>query len=252
MMLKKIFFFVLIICFAHQLHAQNMRKLIKHRIAEAAVFGNFGVYDGDYKGVGVNAHYMLGIGRNRQRFKVGFGLRQYNFFAKNREYKTSDQDLVAELKNGGDSVYVNKVSSSLLSTYLALQFHIKRGIDFGVNFDLGGITFGGNKEGYFHSYELTLTERKKVGIRPSGFNTNSLLGRNGYGSTINEAYFQFSGGDIMRYRLGFNYFVNEINVNTPQTGNGIRFRTDNYMVMAAVVWNLRHNQKRYDMWNMNN
>jgi hypothetical protein len=250
-MIKKILFIVCVFGFMQQAQAQNMRKLIKHRVAEAAVFGNFGVYDGDYKGVGVNVHYMLGIGRNRQRFSIGLGLRQYNFFAKNREYKTSDQKLIASLKNGPDSVYVNKVNSSLLSGYLAMQFHIKRGIDFGVNLDLGGITFGGNKDGYFHSYELTLTDPKKVTVGSYGYNSNSLLGRNGYGSTINEAYFQFSGGNIMRYRLGFNYFVNEIELNTPQTGNGTRFRTDNYMVMGAIVWNVRHNKKTYDLWNMN-
>ena len=54
----------------------------------------------------------------------------------------------------------------------------------------------------------------------------------------------------MRYRLGFNYFVNETNTKTPQTGNGTRFKAENYLVTGAIVWNLRHNQAKYDLWHM--
>ncbi len=250
-MTKKLLLLLLCAFITNAVFAQRMKNVIKRKIAEAAVMYNEGVYDGNYRGLGANIHYLWGIGRNKQRFSIGLGLREYNFSAKNREYVTSDQSLVAKLKNGTDSIYFEKQNSSLLNGYLALQMHIKRGIDFGLHLDIGGLTFGGSKEGFFHSYELTLTERKKVLVQPFAFNFNPFFSNYGLGSSFNEAYFSFNGGKIMRYRLGFDYFVNEVNTKTPQTGNGTRFRSTNYLVMGAIAWNIRYNKARYDMFNFN-
>jgi hypothetical protein len=249
-MLKKLLIIAILFLSMQEINAQGMKGIVKRKTAETAFFANLGVYDGEYWGAGASIHYMWGIGRNKQRFNIGLGLRQYNFSAKKREYVTSDANLVSQLKNGTDSIYFDKQFSSLLNSYLAFQFHIKRGVEFGLNLDLGGITFGGTKEGEFHSYELTLTERKKVIVQPYAFNFNPFFTDLGIGSSFNEAYFQFSGGNIMKYRLGFDFFVNEVNTKTPQTGNGTRFKSMNYMVMGAIVWNIRHHQTRYDLWNM--
>jgi hypothetical protein len=252
-MIKNLLIILFCCCVMQNASAQRMKGAIKRKTAEAAFSYQNGVYDGKYWAVGASTHYMWGIGRNRQRFSIGMGLRQFNFFGKQREYQTSDQTLVSQLKGGTDSLYFDKINSIMLNSYLALQIHIKRGIDFGLNLDLGGITFGGTKQAYFHSYELTNTELRKVLTQPFAFNFNPvpMAWKGGYGSSCNEAYFQFNGGKIMRYRLGFNYFVNETNTKTPQTGNGTRFKAENYLVTGAIVWNLRHNQARYDLWNMN-
>jgi hypothetical protein len=249
-MFKKGLIILLCVVMAEQMQAQGMRGIIKRKTAETALFGNVGVYDGEYRGIGTNTHYMWGIGRNKQRFSIGVGLRLYNFTTKNREYVTSDQDLVALLKNGTDSLFFAKQSSTILNSYLAFQVHIKRGIEMGFLFDIGGITFGSTKEGFFHSYEITKTQKMKTLMQPYAFNLNTLGQGNGYGSSMNEVYFQFNGGNIMRYRLGFDYYLSEVSTKTPQTANGTRFRSPNYMVMAAVVWNIRHNQTKYDLWNM--
>jgi hypothetical protein len=249
--MKQLLIMVICVLSVGQLDAQRMRGVIKRKTAEAAVMGNVGVYDGEYRGLGTNLHYMWGIGRNRQRFSIGLGLRVYNFTAKKREYVTSDASLVKYLIGGTDSIYFDKQNSTLMNTYLAFQIHIKRGIEMGFQFDLGGITFGGTKEGFFHSYELTKTVKEKKLVQPFAFNFNPFASGVGYGSTFNEVYFQFSGGNIMKYRLGFDYFVNEINSKSVITGNGTRFKTENYMVMGAVVWNIRHNKSKYDLWHMN-
>jgi hypothetical protein len=249
-MLKKVLIMAIAMLSFYQIEAQSMKGIVKRKTAEAAFFGNVGVYDGEYWGVGANIHYLWGIGRNRQTFSIGLGLRQFNYSAKKREYVTSDPDLVAKLKNGTDSIYFDKQFSALFNSYLAIQIHIKRGVELGLNFDLGGITFGGTKEGQFHSYELTLTDPKRVDVQPSAFNFNPFFTNAGIGSSFNEAYFQFSGGEIMRYRLGFDYFINEITTKVPQVGNGTRFRQVNYMVMGSIVWNIRHNKTKYDIWNM--
>jgi hypothetical protein len=250
MRIKAIIILLFIIGGVAEVHAQlNLRPLIKRKTAEAAFTMNTAFYDGRHWGVGANIHYMWGIGRNKQRFNIGIGLRQYNYFGRDREYSTSDQALVAKLKNGPDSLYFPKISSHLMNSYIALMFHVKRGVDIGAHIDIGGITFGGSKEAYFHSYELTLGQNKKVLTQPFAFNFNPFFTNSGYGSSFNSLYVQFGSGNIMRYRLGVDYFISETNTKTPQTGNGTRFRNNNLMVQGSICWNIRHNRPNGSFWN---
>ncbi len=226
----------------------NIRSAIKRKTAEAGIAYTNATYDGRHWGIGANIHYMWGIGRNRQTFNIGLGLRQFNFFARNREYSTSDPALVANLLNGPDSVRFPKMSSHVLNTYLALGIHIRKNIDFGILLDIGGITFGGVKEGYFHSYELTLGQDKKVFSQPQPFNLNPFFTNYGYGSAHNEFYFSFTANEVLRWRLGVDYFTNEITTKTVQTGNGNRFKNNSTMIMAAIAFNIRHNRPENTFW----
>jgi hypothetical protein len=116
---------------------------------------------------------------------------------------------------------------------------------------LGGITFGSTKVGYFHSYELTLAAKERVNVQPYGFNWNPLLAssNSGFGSSFNEAYFQFQANNILKFRAGLNYFVNEIETKTEITGNGKRFKNNNYMFMLGVTFNVRAKKTEREPWN---
>lgn len=141
------------------------------------------------------------------------------------------------------------MQSNLLNGYIAMRYKIKRGIDFGANIDVGGITFGGSKSGNFHSYELTLTKPQKVNLKPYGYNLN-LFGMNGsWGSAFSEVYFQFRAGNIMSYRVSLNMFANEIESSSFITGNGYRFSNNGYMILGSLVWNIRHQQSQWDQTN---
>jgi hypothetical protein len=240
MLRKLLVVLALFLCVHHADAQKKMRSVLKRKVAEASLYGNFGLYDGPYWGTGLSVHYMWGIGRNKQRFKVGLGLRNYFFSARNREYFTSDVARVASLRGGTDSIFFPKMQSIILDGYLAFLFHVKRGIDFGINIDVGGLTFGSTKIGYFHSYELTLTQKFRENVQPYGFNLNPLLFQDmSKGSTFNEAYFQFNANNILRIRAGVNYFVNEIETKTIITGNGTRFKNNNYMFMLGCAFNIR-------------
>jgi hypothetical protein len=249
--MKKLILSIIISLTAFSSHGQlKLKRMVVRKTAEAALMLNGGLYNTSARGIGANIHYMWGIGRQKQRLNVGLGIREYSFWAQKREYETSSADYYKFLQNGTDSIYFDKMQSNILNGYLALQFHIKRGIELGANIDLGGVTFGGTKEGFFHSYELTQTAKKKVAVNPFGFNVNSY-GANGfgYGSTFNQLYLQFRGGQIMRYRLGLDYFRNEVITRVPVVGNGTRFKNNSLLVMGAIVWNIRHNKSKYDIWN---
>jgi hypothetical protein len=251
-MLKRLLFCICIVMLAQEAGAQmRMSKIIRRKTAEAALAFNGGFYGGRYYGISSSIHYMWGVGRKRQTTNIGFGVRHYSFFANNREYRTSSQDYVQELLNGPDSVRFTKLQSNILNGYIATSIHIKRGLDLGINFDLGGITFGGSQDANFHSYELTLGKDVPVNIKPFAFNSTGagMPGRS-YGSTMNQVYLNFRGGRIMRYRLGFDYFVNEVETTVPIAGNGFRFSNNNLMLSGAISWNIRHNREYTHIWNM--
>lgn len=250
-MLKRLLLCLCVLFAIQDADAQmRMSRMIRRKTAEAALTLNGGFYGGTYYGIGTSCHYMWGVGRKRQTFNIGAGVRHNSFFANNREYETSDEKYLADLLNGPDSVRFTKMNSNLLSTYLAAQIHIKRGLDIGINFDLFGITFGGTQKADFHSYELTLGKNVPITIKPFAFNINDLGARQyGYGSSLNQIYFNMRGGHIMRYRLGLDYFINEIETAVPVAGNGFRFKNDNLMVSAAIAWNIRHNREGSNIWN---
>ena len=251
-MLKKLLVILLFVACSIQANAQfRMRSVLKKKYAETCLMGGFGAYNGPYWGAGANIQYLWGIGRNAQHFRLGFGMREFSFFANKRQYETSDPSIVNKLKNGTDSVYLKSCNTNVINSYLAMQYHIKRGIDFGINIDLAGVTFGVQKTGTFHSYELAPGANIKVNTQPTGFNTCAFLQSNSYGSTVNEAYFQFQAFNLMRFRLGATYFVNQIEtVSNPYSasfGNtGKLFKNNNYMVTGGIVWNIRKQKTTAD------
>jgi hypothetical protein len=248
-MVRKLLICALLVTIAGKLEAQYMRKMLKVKVAEAALSSGFGLYDNPVWGVGPNMHYMIGVGRNAQKFKIGVGIREFSYFAKRREFETSNQDFVALMKNGPDSVYIEKLQSNLVNGYIALRYNIKRGIDFGANIDVGGITFGGTKKGQFHSYELSKGQKLPVTLKPFGYNLNTFGQDGTYGTTFSEIYFQFKAGNIMSYRVSVNKFLNEVETLTYVTGNGYRFRNNGYTIMGSLVWNIRHHQTSRDQQN---
>ncbi len=248
-MVRKILIFMLCFVALTQVNAQNMRKTIKVKVAEAAVTGGFGLYDDPVFGGGASIHYLIGLGRNSQKFKIGVGLREFSYGGKRRQYETANDEYVALLKGGTDSMYIPKMQSNILNGYLALRYKVKRGIDFGANIDIGGITFGGTKKVLFHSYELTLNSDVPYNLKPYGYNLNMFGQQGSWGSSFSEIYFQFRGGNRLQYRVSAAQFYNEIESNTYVTGNGYRFSNLGYMVLGSVVFNIRQGISNRDEMN---
>jgi hypothetical protein len=249
-MIKKLLLLLILTGCAMAAGAQSKGKFLaqkKRKIADATIYGNIGAYNGPYWGTGVKTNYLWGVGKYKQNFRVGLGMRTYFFKAARREYTTSSEENIANMLGGADSLYFPKLRSFTLNPYICLQVKVKRGIDFGVNIDLGGLTFGATKVAYFHSYELTLAQKERVNMQPYGFNLSPLV-NNGqsYGSTMMEAYFQFNADKRHKYQLGANYFVNEVATKLPITGNGKLFKSTNYLVMAGVAFNLRWHEAAFD------
>lgn len=239
MMTKRILLFLLISIVAAPSFGQNMRKKLKKRTAEACVYGNVGYYGNPHWSAGANIHYLHGIGRKKQTFSVGMGIRANMFNTKKRDYTTSSQYLSSINPGGADTLYMPKVQTNTLNAYIALKIHIKQGVDVFFNTDIGGINFGDGKTGYFKSYETNpLPPGLPYRTEPYAFNLN-LANYESYGSIMSEMYGSFRLNNVLYWRLGFNYFRNEYKVDRSIPMNGKRFYQNHWMVMSGLAFDIR-------------
>jgi hypothetical protein len=238
-MIKHFTVFALLVLISFQVDAQNMRKVLKKRTAEVGLFGAVGYYGNPHWAVGTTIHYLHGIGRHRQRFSIGCGLRASVFQTKKREYETSSDALYQLNQGGADSLYMPKVQTNTLNAYLAMKFNIKKGVDIIFTTDLGGINFGDSREGFFHSHETDpLPPGIKYKTEPYAFNLN-LWNYGTWGSVKSEAYGSFRLNKQLLWRLGIQYFRNEYKVDRLIPLNGKRFYQNHWMAMTALTFDIR-------------
>lgn len=238
-MFKRLLVLAVLLFVVFESDAQYTRKRLKKRTAETSLWGAVGYYGNPHWAVGTNIHYLHGVGRKKQWFSFGCGLRAMAFSTKKRQYQTSSNALYQLNLGGADSMYMDKVQTNTLNAYFAIKIHIKRGVDAIFTTDLGGINFGDSKNGYFHSYE---TEPLPPGIKyktePYAF--NAFLPKLGaYGSLMSEAYGSFKLSNVLIWRLGFQFFRNEYKVDRDIPLNGRRFYQDHWMAMTALAFDIR-------------
>jgi hypothetical protein len=220
--------------------AQNMRKALKKRTAEASIYGNLGYYGNPHWGAGSNIQYLHGIGRKKQWLSIGAGIRANVFNSKKREYTTSSAALTALNPGGADTLYMPEVQTNTLNAYAAIKIHLKKGVDIFFNWDIGGLNFGDSKDGFFRSYETNPGPENEVKYKsePYAFNLNTL-NSDSYGTLMAEAYGSFNLNDVMKWRLGLNYLRNEYKIDRNVPMNGKRFYQNHWMVMTGLGFDLR-------------
>lgn len=244
-MLRRLILLSLIGLMVHQANAQNMRRVLKRRTAEASIWGAVGYYGNSHWAVGSTIHYLHGVGRKKQWFSFGCGLRAIVFQTKKREYETSSNSLFQLNQGGSDSLYFQKVQTNTLNAYFAIKIHVKRGVDAVFTTDIGGINFGDSKEAFFHSYETNpVPPGVKYKTEPYAFNLNQLT-YGSYGSLMSEAYGSFKLNNVLYWRLGMQYFRNEYKVDRFIPLNGKRFYQNHWMAMTALTFDLRWKKNYY-------
>jgi len=237
-MFNRILLITISVLFALPSVGQNMRKKLKKRTSEACMYGNVGFYGNPHWSAGANIHYLHGIGRKRQTFSVGAGLRANVFNTKKRDYTTSSARLSSLNPGGADTLYMPEVQTNTLNAYIALKIHIKQGVDIFFTTDIGGVNFGDNKNGYFRSYETDpIPPGVKYTSAPYAFNLNIPTG-DAYDSILSEIYGSFRLNKVLNWRLGFNLFRNEYKIDRNIPMNGKRFYQNNWMVMSGLAFDL--------------
>lgn len=235
----------------HQSEAQISRGYMKRKYSQVGAYGGFGYYGNAHYAFGTNIQYTVAIGRKKQHFCVGGGLRFQSFFTKDRFYSTSSVELAALNRGGADSLFFTKIQNNTLNAFLTLQFHIKPGVDIYINTDIGGINFGDRRTGAYVSYENnpdfnTSNPNFPVdyGTEPYAFNLN--LYNQSYGTVMSEIYGSFKINELVGWRLGVQNYRNEYVTNIEVPFNGKRFSQSNWMATLGLTFDLRQHKIIYD------
>jgi hypothetical protein len=241
-MRKSILLSCCLLLLALSIEAQNMRKTLKRRTAEAGVYGCLGYYGNPHWGVGTTVHYLHGVGRKKQWFSFGGGLRINMLNTKKREYSTSSSQLSALNPGGADTIYMPEVQTNTLNAYGAIKIHIKRGVDIFFTGDIGGINFGDSKTAYFRSYETgpATDTFRGTPYKSEPYAFNLFTGdASSYGTLMAEAYGSFRLNDQLRWRLGVNFVRNEYKIDRNIPMNGKRFYQNHWMVLTGIAVDVR-------------
>jgi len=250
-MWKNIILVSIALLFFTQSEAQISRGYMKRKYAQVGVVGGVGYYGNAHYAFGTNIQYTMGIGRKKQRFNIGGGLRFQSFFTKDRNYKTASQELSELNRGGADTLFFKKIQNNTLNAYLTFQIHIKQGVDIYINTDIGGINFGDRRTGAFRSYEsnpdfTTGNPRFPVdySTEPYAFNLN--IYDQSYGTIMSEIYGSFKINELIGWRLGVQHYRNEYVSVLEVPFSGKRFSQGNWLVNLGLTFDLRQHKILYD------
>lgn len=232
--------------------AQIDKGYQKRRYAQAGLYGGFGYYGNAHYAAAATVQYTMGIGRKKQRFNVGAGLRFQSFFTKDRNYASSSQELNALNRGGADTMFFSKIQNNTLNAYITFQIHIKPGVDIYFNTDIGGINFADQRTGAYLSYENNPDFSTGIPNFPVDYNTepyafNLNIYDRSYGTIMSEVYGSFRLNDVLNWRLGVQYYQNQyVTVQeVPYVGTG--FAQANWMATLGIAFNLRQHRTIYDI-----
>ena len=180
--------------------------------------------------------HLHGIGQNKRRLKLGYGLRFTSYFGSNQNYLTAPAKYTAK-ESSIDTLKFTKAQSNALNISLQIVYSIHKKIDLGFNIDLTGLSFGGTENGAFIS-SIRGTNDFMQKSKPSNFNL-LLTGDNDIGNLNSEFYVRYWVNSKIGIRAGLSYLFTEYTTsNKINLGNGSiindRFRNKTALGFIAV------------------
>ena len=169
--------------------------------------------------------YMYGIG-DQQRFRVGPGLRGMVYTGEFVNYAVAGSDAVTEVEANSSSDRLLVLSPSISSINLSLNLKYQGDkIAAGLNFDLLGLGFGGDKGGRFYqALPDTAAEgviQESVNIAEGATSAPALNVIASGGSLQNELWVGYRLRPAITLRAGLTTFVSEFEINEDALPAGI-------------------------------
>lgn len=154
-----------------------------------------------YGGFASWSHFH-GIGKKKQRFKLGYGARITSYFGQNKDYYTAPSKLTRGM-NGIASVFSDKIvenfdtlrirnaQTNSLNIFFTLQYTFFDRLDIGGTLELVGLSFGGKVTAqYYSSKNEPGTYSLVQSAAPTGYNV-LLTGDNNIGNLNYDVYVRF-------------------------------------------------------------
>lgn len=204
----------------------------------------FSIGGGSFSGAAGLSH-LYGFG-NRNRFKIGYGLRYTALAGRNLDYITAPAILTSGEK-GPQVLFVENIEANLdtfvvkssafhaVNLAIYLQYDVSPRFQVGFNIDAVGFTFGSKRSGSFTSDQLPGKPQSQLEGRPTLFNA-LLISDNDLGSLNSELFARYSLNDHWGIRGGFTFMFTEYTTTTKPLFDNDRFRNKALMGMVGLSY----------------
>ncbi|MDZ7896662.1 MAG: hypothetical protein U5N85_01345 [Arcicella sp.] len=206
-----IFFFMLI---SFQISAQEFKD--SYSTFDLALAGSSNAFS-----PAVSYTQMFGVGKSK-RFKIGYGIRLTSFFMSNVSARTAPakftsgtssfaalfaEDIITNI----DTLQLSSAQNNSLNVSINLQYALAKKLEFGINIDATGYSFGASQTGTLISNKnkRKFTDGTNVSVaNPNGLNL-LLVSDSDLGSLNSEIYARYWATEKIGIRAGLSFLFTE-------------------------------------------
>jgi hypothetical protein len=188
--------------------------------------------------------HLHGIGKKKQKLKVGYGLRFTNFIAANKYFTTAPAKYTSDVQGLG-TIFSETIDENIdtITTATALTFSLNLGlyiqytltpkVDVGCNIDVVGFSFGSSKS--FNVISSVYDPRQEPVQRASPTSFNLLLtSDNDIGSLNSEFYARYKFNSKFSVRAGYAFLFSEYQTDNSLSFDEGRIVNDRYRYKASM------------------
>ncbi len=195
--------------------------------------------------------HLHGIGKKKQRLKIGYGLRFTSFIAANEYYTTAPAKYTSPVQSIGtifsetidkniDTITTATAATNSLNLAIYIQYQIAKRFSVGLNVDAIGFSFGSEQTFNIISSSFDPNQAPVQKGSPTRFNF-LLTSDNDIGSLNSEFYLQYWLSQKIGIRLGYTFLFSEYRTDQKLSFNDGDIVNDRYrhkagMALVAVTY----------------
>lgn len=169
---------------------------------------------------------LHGLGKKKQKLKVGYGIRFTSYVGGNRFYTTAPAKYTGSDLNI-DTITTNAAQVNSLNLSLHIQYTVLKKLDLGFNIDAIGFSFGTKKDFNILSSVYDQGQIPVQEARPTTFNL-LLVGDNDLGTLNSEFFLRYWVSEKVGIKGGFNFLFTEYTTNQNLSFDNARIQNDRY------------------------
>ncbi len=193
-------------------------------------------------------YHLHPIGKKKQRFTVGYGVRLTSVFGKNQDHITAPATLTSKeqgpqvlfsktYNENLDTLTVKSLQANSVNISINLQYNLNSKFSFGANIDAVGFTFGKSVTGTYQS-SISDADNTIQSASPTPFNL-LLVSDNDYGTLNSEFYAKYNFNEKIGIRAGYEFLFTEYTTDQKLALDNDRYRAKYQMAFIAITYRLK-------------
>jgi hypothetical protein len=200
---------------------------------------------GDNQGTGTFSWMHLhGIGHQKQRLKIGYGIRFTSYVGANKWYTTAPSKYTStrqdpltifsdNVDHNIDTIALVTPQVNLINLSINMEYNVWRSFDLGFNIDAIGFSFGQLQKANVISSSFDGGQSPVTTAKPTSFNL-LLTSDNDIGSLNSEFFVRYWITPKFGIRAGYSFLFTEYKTETKLSFDNSRIENDRYRLKSSM------------------